>query len=351
MKKRALSILLMMAMAIGLVGCGQGKAPEAETEASAAPSAEAEPAAEPDASADGESAADVEAAASIKIGLAIQTLGNQVWAQQMDTIQKLGEEDGNAVTVVECNENANTQIDQIENFITSGCDIIIVNPVDPDAIEDVCKKAREAGVKVISWDEEMENTDINWIIANYDLGHAIGTQAAEFIKANFGEEGCEVAVLGYPQTPILLERENGILDALKELAPNAEVVANQPAIDPTEGLNAMETILQSHPDVKVVCCIGGGGATGANEAFKGRYGKEVPDDVGIFSTDLTDETVAAMENGEFNRVCVAITGNPTVCGETIYAIAVELASGKEMDQNVYRDLIPVTIDNVKEMVG
>ena len=47
-------------------------------------------------------------------------------------------------------------------------------------------------------------------------------------------EGCEVAVLGYPQTPILLERENGILDALEENAPNAEVVANQPAIDTTE---------------------------------------------------------------------------------------------------------------------
>ena len=76
--------------------------------------------------------------------------------------------------------------------------------------------------------------------------------------------------------------ENGILDALKEKAPNAEVVANQPAIDTTEGLNAMETILQAHPDVKVVCCIGGGGATGANEALKGTYGSEVPDDIGIF---------------------------------------------------------------------
>ena len=44
----------------------------------------------------------------------------------------------------------------------------------------------------------------------------------------------------------------------------------------------METILQAHPDVKVVCCIGGGGATGANEALKGTYGSEVPDDIGIF---------------------------------------------------------------------
>ena len=129
------------------------------------------------------------------------------------------------------------------------------------------------------------------------------------------------------------------------------MVANQPAIDPTEGLNAMETILQAHPDVKVVCCIGGGGAAGANEAFKAAYGSEVPDNVGIFSTDLTDETIASMQNGEFNRVCIAITGNAYVCGEEIYDIAVRYAQGEEMEHNVYRELLPVTVDNLEEMIA
>lgn len=348
MKKKMLALLMAIAVMAAAAGCGQGAATEtgvAPEEAEAAATAEA-PAAE--APAEGESAA---GAGGLKIGLAIQTLGNQVWAQQMDAIQKAASEDGNEATVVECNENANTQMNQLENFITSGCDIIIVNPVDPDAIESVCAQAREAGIIVIAWDEEMENTDINWIIKNYDLGAVIGEQAAEFINEKFPDGKCEVAVLGYPQTPILLERENGILDKIAELAPNAEVVANQPAINPTEGLDAMETILQAHSDVKVVCCIGGGGAAGANEALKGFYGSEVPEDVGIFSTDLTDETVASMENGEFNRMCVAITGNAYVCGEAIYDIAVRFAGGEEMEHNVYRDLIPVTNDNLAEMVA
>ena len=224
----------------------------------------------------------VEHPSGLKIGCAVQTMSNQVWAQQMEEITKDAKEDGNEVTVVECKENANTQIDQIENFITSGMDVIIVQPVDPDAIEEVCKEALDSDIEVVCWDEKMENSSFNWVIENYDLGVEIGTQAADFINEKFGDKGCEVVVLGYPQTPILLERENGILDALKEKAPNAEVVANQPAIDTTEGLNAMETILQSHPDVKVVCCIGGGGATGANEALKGTYGSEVPEDIGIF---------------------------------------------------------------------
>ena len=119
-------------------------------------------------------------AEDLKIGLAVQTLSNQVWAQQAEQITSRAEADGNEITVVECKENANTQIGQIENFISAGTDIIIVQPQDPEAIEDICAEAREEGIKVVSWDEEMENSDINWIIENYDLGVEIGTQAAEW---------------------------------------------------------------------------------------------------------------------------------------------------------------------------
>ena len=243
-------------------------------------------------------------------------------------------------------------LDQLENFITSGMDVIIVQPVDPDAIEDVCKQALDAGIEVVCWDEEMTNSSFNWVIKNYDLGCAIGEQAAEFIADKFSsDEEVETVVLGYPQTPILLERENGIIDTLKEKAPNAKIVANQPAIDTTEGLNAMETILQANPDVKVVCTIGGGGAAGANEALKGYYGDKVPDDVGIFSTDLTDECIASMQNGEFNRSCIAITGNAYVCGDVVYDLAMQYAAGVKLDHDVYRDLVPVTPENLDEMIA
>ena len=58
-----------------------------------------------------------------------------------------------------------------------------------------------------------------------------------------------------------------------------------------------------------------------------------------------------MQNNEFNKVCVAITGNSYVCGDVAYQLVVDKESGKEMDQNVYRDLIPVTIENLDEMIA
>lgn len=347
MKKKVLAGMLAAMMVVGLTACGGSK------EAASTDSQETTEATDTadDAAAEDTAKEDTAKEGGIHIGCAVQTLSNQVWAQQMEEITSRAKADGNEVTVVDCDENANTQIDQIENFITSGVDAIIVQPVDADALEDICKEALDQGITVVCWDEEMENSSFNWVIENYDLGKEIGSQAADWINEKFDNGEVEVAVLGYPQTPILLERENGILDALKEKAPNATVVANQPAIDTTEGLNAMETILQANPDVKVVCTIGGGGAAGANEAFKGFYGSEVPDEVGIFSTDLTDEAVASMQNGEFNRMVVAITGNSYKCGDTVYDLTISYENGEQLDHNVYRDLIPVTIDNLDEMIA
>lgn len=347
MKKRILSILLIVVMVMSAVACGGKDEPITEKSSEAPPVAED---AGETVEAEEDAEEDLEEAESLSIGCAIQTMGNQVWAQQMESITENANKDGHKVTVVECQENANTQIGQLENFITSGMDIIIVQPVDPDAIEEVCGQALDQDITVVCWDEEMENSTFNWVIANYDLGLAIGEEAAAFINEKHGDEGCEVVVLGYPQTPILLERENGILESLSELAPGADVVANQPAIDTTQGLNAMETILQSHPNVKVVCCIGGGGAAGANEAFKAYYGDEVPDDMGIFSTDLTEEFVASVQNDEFNRSCIAITGNAYVCGEEIYNLSVSYHAGELTDKNVHRDLIPVTKDNLDDFI-
>lgn len=358
MRKKLAACVVAAAMVLGLAACGSGDGAKGTEAPEATEAAKEDDAAGTTTEAGESQAKETEAGVSgtvrgtttnLKIGFSVQTLSNQVWAQEAAQIEKDAEADGNEVTVVDCNENANTQISQIENFISSGVDAIIVNPVDPEAIEEVCKEAREAGIMVMSWDEEMVNSDINWLINNYDLGCEIGTEAADWINERFGDEGCEVVVLGYPQTPILKQREDGIVDKLGELAPGAAIVANQPAIDTTEGLNAMETILQSHPDVKVVCCIGGGGAAGANEAFKGFYGSDYPAEIGIFSTDLTDETIASMQNNEFNKVCVAITGNSYVCGTVAYQLIIDKESGKEMEQNIYRELIPVNADNLSEM--
>ena len=118
--------------------------------------------------------ADLSILSGKKLGITIQSLQNAYWAGVMTALDTVLTEAGAEFTIVACDDSSATQIGQIENFISSGCDLIMVHPSDAAAVEDVCAQAREAGIKVMCWDDPMENTDANWILDNTYLGTEIG---------------------------------------------------------------------------------------------------------------------------------------------------------------------------------
>ncbi|MBK1829788.1 sugar ABC transporter substrate-binding protein [Verrucomicrobiaceae bacterium R5-34] len=281
----------------------------------------------------------------IKIGMTVQDLSNPTWSGYCQAIQKEAEANGAKMNYVACESNVSKQIMQIENFVSRGMDVIIVHPADPEGIEAACKEARAAGVKVIAWDDDLKNADVRWLIDNYDLGYQVGKEAADFIKEKHGGK-TEVAILNYPQLPVLLARGKGIRDAITKLAPDATIVAETSAINPKEGISKMETIFQSHPNVKVVTAIGGGGSVGANEAAKAA-GK-ITDDFGIFAVDATKPELSAIKNNEGVRMSVIVTGTDQDVATTVFGFVQKLAAGEELPAKIFRKLIPVTKDNVDQ---
>ncbi|MDF1739752.1 MAG: sugar ABC transporter substrate-binding protein [Verrucomicrobiales bacterium] len=284
----------------------------------------------------------------LKIGMTVQDLSNPTWAGYCKAIQKEAEANGASMNYVSCESNVSKQITQIENFVARGMKVIIVHPADPAGIEQACKQAMAAGVKIISWDDDIKNADMRWLIDNKALGYEVGKEAAEFINSKHGGTA-EVAILNYPQLPVLLARGNGIREAITELAPDAKIVAETSAINPDEGITKMETIFQSNPNVKVVACIGGGGSVGANEAAKAA-GKVGPD-FGVFAVDATQPELQAIKNNEAVRMSVTVTGTAGDVAKEVFGFVQKLANGEPVDARVYRELIPVTSENVDKYLN
>lgn len=280
---------------------------------------------------------------ALKVGMTVQSTSNPIWAGITSETQKAVKEMGGELTYVSCDSNITTQIQQVENFISNKVDVIVVHPADPQGIETVLKQARDAGIKVISWDDDLENCDLAYVINNYDLGTMIGEEAAKWINEKLNGEA-EVAVLDWPQLPILLERGNGIVDAIKKNAPKAEIVAQTAAIDAAGGQTKMETILQAHPNVKVVAAIGGGGAVGANEAAKGA--NKITPDFGIFAADATEQELTAIKADEGNRASIMITGGPVTMGQEMAGLIYKVASGEKLDKLFFREIFPINASNV-----
>ncbi len=281
----------------------------------------------------------------MKVGLTVQDLSNQVWASRAVALEKVITENGGSFTYLGCDGNVSKQISQIENLVASGVDILMVHPAEDNAINAALQSVQAQGIKVFVYDSDLENGDVRFLLDNYDAGYMIGTTAAEWINEKL-DGSAEVAIINWPQIEILLERENGIRDALADLSPDAEIVAAAPALNPSQGMAAIETILQAHPDLQIICAIGGGGAVGANEAVKAA-GK-LSDTFGIFASDATDGELAAMANNEANRSSIMYTGTPEQSAVIIYGWLEKMYNDEPIDERVYHIFIPVNQDNYEE---
>lgn len=342
MKKKIFTLLIAVAiMLTAIVGCSQE--PASETNNTKTESGQKS----------GSEEKSSKKNENFKVGITIQSLENSYWAGVFGEVEVMMKEKGWDYTILACNDNSATQIQQIENFVINEVDLIMVHPSDPNAIEDYLKQARDAGIKVMSWDDAMTNTDLNWILDNTKLGYAIGTEAAEFINEHYTEDNkAEVAIMNYPQTPILLERETGILNALEEIAKGKyEVVAQQPALDAQTALANMETILQANPNTKVVCSIGAGGDIGANEAFMTVTEGNIPEDMGIFSADATQQQLEAIVNGQATRASVGFEGSNKKTAAAVVDLYERLLNGEKFDQNLVRPLTAIDKSNAAEFLA
>ena len=288
-----------------------------------------------------------------KIGITIQTLDNAYWAGVMAALEEQLNQYGANYVLQDCDQNTDTQIGQIENFITQKYDLILVHANDANAVESICAKAMSEGIKVICWDDHMENTTVNWVLDNATLGKEIGKLAAEFINSKYDSSNkAQVAVIEYNDVPILLDRAEGIKAGLEEAAGGKfTIVAEEPGLNPTDSQQSVEKILSSNPECKVVVGIGSGAMIGANEAFMNFYNSEIPDDVGVITTDVTKRQLNALLSNEACRGIIGFEGSDVDTAKAVASLMSLVLEDKVKAKEVYRAVNKITTDNVKTIMS
>lgn len=330
--KKVLGLIVCLLFVVGvLAACAPAAAPSQP----AAPAAEA-----PKEEAKAPAAAPADK--TFKIGCAFYDLSNPIWAATGEVIISYAKSQyGADVTLLGAENNAATQVSQLENLIESKVDAIIVGAVDDNALTDVIQKAKAAGIKVIAYGTEPKDCDAYYIVDNYNVGYECGSRAAKWINDKVGG-ACKVAVLRFDEMEVLIDRGDGIETAIKEIAPGAEIVARASAADAVTGLNVTENILQEHPDVKVIACIGDGGGIGANNAVKAA--NLASNEFGIFSVDATEEAVMMIKAGDPLRMSVGL-GTEKEKAQLTVDLCMNVLTGKPFDMKTYTPVIPVDASN------
>ncbi len=275
------------------------------------------------------------AAQDIKIGLAVSTLNNPFFVDLKDGAEAMAEEMGVEILTVDAQNDAAAQLSSVEDLLIKQIDVLIVNPVDGNAVVSAITAANDAGVPVITVDRAAEGGDVVSHIASDNVEG--GKMAGEFIAKQLNKEGNVVELQGIPGTSAARDRGKGF-NIVMDKYPNLKVIARQPAgFDRAEGMTVMENILQGNPDIDAVFAHNDNMALGAMEAISAA-GRS--DEIMIVGFDAIDDAVEAVKEG---KMAATVAQRPTLMGEMAVETAVKVANGNKVEE-----YIPVPLELITE---
>jgi len=257
----------------------------------------------------------------------------KAYAAQPDVAAKLKE-----FKVVSTGEDVPAQISAINNFIDSGYDAIVVNAQNPTAFGPVIKRAKEAGVILVAFDNTLDTQDA--INVNVDQ-KGLGVLWANWLIKNVPDGGKVLEVRGVAGTSVDTDRHNGVhetLDASGKKWDVTEVVGKWD--DGVAQKAAADAIATNGPFVGITAQ---GGDTGVVQAMMDAKHPFVP---------FGGET----ENG-FRKFCSKFAGEGLKCssagtGPAQVAVAIKTAisalEGNVVPQSVKLPLAIVEDPNFKE---
>ena len=121
----------------------------------------------------------------VKIGVSMPTKSLQRWNQDGANMQAKLKEKGYNVDLQFAENKVEMQVSQIENMITKGCKVLIVGAIDGGSLSSVLDEAKSAGVKVISYDRLIMNTDAVNYYATFD-NYGVGKIQGQYIENKLG---------------------------------------------------------------------------------------------------------------------------------------------------------------------
>jgi len=184
-------------------------------------------------------------AAGIKVGLSLPTQQEERWVRDRDAMLAEAKKAGVDLRVQISNNDAAKQVSQCENLLSQGIKVLILAPHDATSASTIIDKAVAAGVKVISYDRLVLDSNADYYYLSFDnvkVGELQGDWLTKKVnKGNF------IVLSGAPTDNNAKLFKEGAMKFIKPLADKGDVkiVFEQPVKDwaPAEAQKLCEQAL------------------------------------------------------------------------------------------------------------
>jgi len=258
-----------------------------------------------------------------------------------------------AFTLSADNDNAK-QLSQLEDALSRGAKVIVVQPTDSTAAASYVQKAHAKGAKVVSYDRSIKSDDLD-VYVSHDAFKVGVIEAEEAVKAT-GGKGNYVILDGQSGHSVVAEIDRGYMSVLKPLVDKGDikivVQKNHDSWSPEQALKTMEdAIAKTKGDIQAILANNSGMARGAVQAVQaGNLGQKK---IYIAGSDADASNVNYLCEG---KQTIEVLKDIKPLAEKAAEVASALAQGKPVEGGTGKPpviSIPVhlvTKDNAKALL-
>jgi ribose transport system substrate-binding protein len=280
------------------------------------------------------------------VAVTVGDLGNPFFVQIAHGSQEAAKKINPSVkfTAESSNYDVNNQTNQMDNFIASGANLILLNAADSKGIAPAVVRAKTAGVTVVAIDVGAEGgVDATVTSNNKQAGQLDGKFVADRLKG----KGQVVIVNGPPVTAVT-DRVAGFLEEIKKY-PDIKIVSQDQNAGGSRdgGLRVMTDLLTAFPKIDAVFAINDPTAIGCDLAAKQAQRK----DFFIVGVDGAPDIVPALKDKD-SLIAASAAQDPYAMSQKAIQIGYDVMNGKKPAEEL--TLIPVdliTKDNVDQYKG
>ncbi|HUA00170.1 MAG TPA: D-xylose ABC transporter substrate-binding protein [Candidatus Aquilonibacter sp.] len=205
----------------------------------------------------------------IRIGFSMDSLQLERWKRDRDIFVEKAKELGADVMVQSAEGNDAAQVQQSENLLTEGVDVLVVVPHNGEIAASIVESAKRQHVPVLSYDRLIRNSDVDFYISFDNV--RVGEMQAKYLLDR-APKGNYILIGGAPtdnNAHLLRQGQMSILQPAIDPG-DIRIVADQWSKDwlPNEALAHTENALtQNHNDVVAVVASNDSTAGGAVQAL------------------------------------------------------------------------------------
>lgn len=276
---------------------------------------------------------------SYLIGASYMTMNNEFYKIIGEEIAHRVEAEGDRIVLRDPALDADRQIEQIQEMLDMGIDVLIITPVDWASLTDILEKAKKQGTLIVVLDtnvQDSELADCTITSDNYQAGVLVGEY---FLTQN---DSSRIVIMTHEATVSGQERVRGFVDTVSKNA-DMEIVERIECEGQLEiAMPKLQESIEEGVVFDSVFCLNDLAGVGVAAALDEQHmlGK-----VKLYGVDASPDSKALIAEGMMEASAAQF---PTEIGKEAAKIIYRLLNGETVEKNILVPVELVTQDNVRQ---